>query len=128
MMANARVCMLLLCAIAAGPVCAASCYSDGDVVTLEGTAARQAPRQAEADAKPAWVLTLARPICVLSQASGQAAPQQSNVSTVQVIDAIPTENARIRLTGKLVTGNVSAYYAVPTAIWVLKERVISNGE
>jgi hypothetical protein len=63
---------------------------------------------------------------VLSASTGQNARQQSNVSAVQIIDATPTENARIQVTGKLVTGNVSGYYAVPTAIWVLKQRVLSG--
>jgi hypothetical protein len=79
-------------------------------------------------------LSLPGPICVLSantgqgagQGAGQGGRQQSNVSAVQIIDATPTENARIQVTGKLVTGNVSGYYAVPTAIWVLKQRVLSG--
>lgn len=123
MIAKACALTILLVARAAS---AAPCYSDGDVVTLEGTATRQAPHEADSSAKPAWVLSLASPVCVLSAGAGQNARQQSNVSAVQIIDATPTENARIQLTGKLVTGNVSGYYAVPTAIWVLKERVLSN--
>jgi hypothetical protein len=57
-------------------------------------------------------------------AAGQK--QQSSIDLVQIVDTTPTENSRIQLTGKLVTGNVSGYYAVPTAIWVLKERVLSG--
>ncbi|WP_244206502.1 hypothetical protein [Caballeronia pedi] len=110
----------------AGSAAAAPCYSDGDVVTLEGTATRQGAREADASAKPAWVLALASPICVTSAGTGQGGRQQSTVSAVQIIDATPAENARIQLTGKLVTGNVSSYYAVPTAIWVLKQRVLSG--
>ena len=109
-----------------GSAMAAPCYNDGDVVTLEGTATRQAPHEAEPSAKPAWVLTLASPVCVISAGTGQGGRQQSSVSAVQIIDATPTENSRIQLTGKLVTGNVSGYYAVPNAIWVLKERVLSG--
>ncbi|SAK47860.1 hypothetical protein [Caballeronia ptereochthonis] len=116
----------LLFVLVAGSAKAAPCYSDGDVVTLEGTATRQAPHDAEAATKPVWVLSLTSPVCVLSASTGQGARQQSNVSAVQIIDATPTENARIQLTGKLVTGNLSGYYAVPTAIWVLKERVLSG--
>ncbi|SAK64408.1 hypothetical protein AWB79_03113 [Caballeronia hypogeia] len=112
--------------LVAGAATAAPCYNDGDVVTLEGTAARQAPHEGDVSAKTAWVLTLSSPVCVLSASAGQSGRQQSNVSAVQIIDATPTENARIQLTGKLVTGNVSGYYAVPTAIWVLKERVLSR--
>jgi hypothetical protein len=121
----AKACALMI-VLAAGPAMAAPCYSDGDVVTLEGTATRQAPHDADASSKPAWVLSLSSPVCVLSASTGQGARQQANVSAVQIIDATPTENARIQLTGKLVTGNVSGYYAVPTAIWVLKERVLSG--
>ncbi|MDR5818160.1 MULTISPECIES: hypothetical protein [unclassified Caballeronia] len=122
----AKACALTILLVVARAASAAPCYSDGDVVTLEGTATRQAPHEAAGSAKPAWVLSLASPVCVLSAGAGQNARQQSNVSAVQIIDATPTENARIQLTGKLVTGNVSGYYAVPTAIWVLKERVLSN--
>jgi hypothetical protein len=114
--------LLLLTASAS----AAPCYTDGEVVTLEGTAVRQPSRLADAPAKPVWVLSLASPICIDSQAASPGPRQQSSVAMVQIIDAVPTENARIQLTGKLVTGNVSAYYAVPTAIWVLKERVLSG--
>lgn len=121
----AKACALLL-VLVAGSATAAPCYSDGDVVTLEGTATRQATHEPDASAKPVWVLSLAGPVCVLSASTGQGARQQSTVSAVQIIDATPTENARIQLTGKLVTGNVSGYYAVPTAIWVFKERVLSR--
>jgi hypothetical protein len=137
---TAKVCayaFLLLTASAS----AAPCYSDGDVVTLEGTATRQASRQAASQAaspaasqsqteappaKPAWVLSLASPICVDAPAAAQGQRQQSTVTVVQIIDAVPAENARIQLTGKLVTGNVSEYYAVPTAIFVLRQRVLSG--
>ncbi len=125
-MTKACASLLLMLALWAGTASAATCYSDGDVVTLEGTATRQATYDTDPSAKPAWVLSLASPVCVLSAAAGQGARQQSTVSAVQIIDAVLTENARIQLTGKLVTGNVSAYYAVPTAIWVLKERVLSG--
>jgi hypothetical protein len=121
----AKACALVLVLIA-GAASAATCYNDGDVVTLEGTATRQASHEGDASARTAWVLSLTSPLCVLSASAGTTARQQSNVSAVQIIDATPTENARIQLTGKLVTGNVSGYYAVPTAIWVLKERVLSG--
>ena len=121
----AKACAWLL-VLMAGSAAAAPCYNDGDVVTLEGTASRQASHEGDASAKPAWVLALSGPICVLSASTGQGGRSQSNVSAVQIIDATPPENARIQLTGKLVTGNVSGYYAVPTAIWVLKERVLSG--
>ncbi|CAL8476008.1 Lipoprotein (plasmid) [Caballeronia sp. S22] len=121
----AKACAWVL-VLMAGSAAAAPCYNDGDVVTLEGTATRQAAHEGDASAKPAWVLSLSGPICVLSASTGQNARQQSNVSAVQIIDATPTENARIQVTGKLVTGNVSGYYAVPTAIWVLKQRVLSG--
>lgn len=122
---TAKACAWVLM-LMAGSAAAAPCYNDGDVVMLEGTAARQAAHEGEASAKSAWVLSLSSPICVLSAGSGQGGRQQSNVSAVQIIDATPPENARIQLTGKLVTGNVSGYYAVPTAIWVLKQRVLSG--
>ena len=121
----AKACALVLVLIA-GSAAAAPCYNDGDVVTLEGTATRQASHEGDATAKTAWVLSLSSPICVLAASTGQGSRQQSNVSAVQIIDATPAENARIQLTGKLVTGNVSGYYAVPTAIWVLKQRVLSG--
>ncbi|MCG7399946.1 MULTISPECIES: hypothetical protein [Caballeronia] len=121
----AKACAWVL-VLMAGSAAAAPCYNDGDVVTLEGTATRQAAREGDASPKPAWVLSLSRPVCVMSASTGQGGRQQTNVSAVQIIDATPTENARIQLTGKLVTGNVSAYYAVPTAIWVLKQRVLSG--
>ncbi|SAL30785.1 hypothetical protein AWB73_02624 [Caballeronia turbans] len=129
----AKACAWVL-VLMAGSAAAAPCYNDGDVVTLEGTATRQAAHEGDASAKSAWVLSLPGPICVLSantgqgagQGAGQGGRQQSNVSAVQIIDATPTENARIQVTGKLVTGNVSGYYAVPTAIWVLKQRVLSG--
>ncbi|MDR5857570.1 hypothetical protein P9239_01935 [Caballeronia sp. LZ062] len=126
MTAKASAWMFVLAAVGASPAWAAQCYSDGDVVTLEGTVTRQATHQADADAKPALVLSLASPVCVTSAGTGQGGRQQSNVSAVQIIDAEPAERARVQLTGKLVTGNVSAYYAVPTAIWVLKQRVLSG--
>jgi hypothetical protein len=126
MMAKACAWVLLAGAVVAGSASAAPCYSDGDVVTLEGKVTRQAAREQDASGKPAWVLALSSPMCVLSAATGQNARQQSTVTAVQIIDASPSENARIQLTGKLVTGNVSAYYAVPTAIWVLKQRVLSE--
>ncbi|SPB12859.1 hypothetical protein NOV72_00163 [Caballeronia novacaledonica] len=122
---TAKACAWVLVLIA-GSAAAAPCYNDGDVVTLEGTATRQAAHEGDASAKPAWVLALPGPICVLSAATGGGARTQSNVSAVQIIDATPAENARIQLTGRLVTGNVSGYYAVPTAIWVLKQRVLSG--
>ncbi|SAK50107.1 hypothetical protein AWB75_01364 [Caballeronia catudaia] len=121
----AKACAWVL-VLMAGSAVAAPCYNDGDVVMLEGTAARQASREGDASAKAAWVLSLSSPICVLSASAGQSGRQQSNVSAVQIIDATPPENARVQLTGKLVTGNVSSYYAVPTAIWVLKQRVLSG--
>jgi hypothetical protein len=126
MTAKACAWMFVLLAAGASPARAASCYSDGDVVTLEGTVTRQATHQPDTTAKPAWVLSLASPVCIISATTGQGGRQQSNVSAVQIIDAEPGENARVQLTGKLVTGNVSAYYAVPTAIWVLKQRVLSG--
>ncbi|WP_244816302.1 hypothetical protein [Caballeronia sp. Lep1P3] len=135
MTGKACACIVLLLAAGASSAWAAPCYSDGDVVTLEGTVTHQATHQADASAKPALVLSLASPICVASGVTGtagtagttgQGAKQQSNVSMVQIIDAEPAENTRIQLTGKLVTGNVSAYYAVPTAIWVLRQRAVSG--
>ncbi|WP_244849375.1 hypothetical protein [Caballeronia sp. SL2Y3] len=126
MTAKACAWIFVLCAAGAGPARAAQCYADGDIVTLEGTVTRQATHQTDAAAKPAWVLSLASPVCVVNAGGGQGGRQQSNVSAVQIIDAEPGENARVQLTGKLVTGNVSAYYAVPTAIWVLKQRVLSG--
>jgi hypothetical protein len=125
MMAKACAGLLLLSAVWAGSALAAPCYSDGDVVTLEGKATRQATHETDASAQAAWVLALSSPVCVMSAGTGQGGRQQSTVSAVQIIDATPSENARIQVTGKLVTGNVSAYYAVPTAIWVLKQRVLS---
>jgi hypothetical protein len=125
-MAMARACALLLGTMLAGAAIAAPCYNDGDVVTLEGKATHQATRETDASAKPAWVLTLANPVCVMTAGAGINAKQQSTITAVQIIDSVPTENARIQLTGKLVTGNVSAYYAVPNAIWVMKERVLSG--
>jgi hypothetical protein len=125
-MAKACAWAFLIWAAAARVAYAAPCYNDGDVVTLEGKATRQAPRDADASSKPAWVLALSNPVCVLTAAAGQSVKQQSTISAVQIIDAVPTENARIQLTGKLVTGNLSTYYAVPNAIWVLKERVLSG--
>jgi hypothetical protein len=125
MMAKACAWVLLAGAVVARSASAAPCYSDGDVVTLEGKVTRQAVREQDASGKPAWVLALSSPVCVMSAPAGQSARQQSTVTAVQIIDAVPSENARIQLTGKLVTGNVSAYYAVPTAIWVLKQRVLS---
>ncbi|WP_250500553.1 hypothetical protein [Caballeronia sp. GAWG1-5s-s] len=127
MTAKACAWIFVLWAASAGPARAAQCYADGDIVTLEGTVTRQATHQTDPAAKPAWVLSLASPVCVVNAGSGQqGGRQQSNVSAVQIIDAEPGENARVQLTGKLVTGNVSAYYAVPTAIWVLKQRVLSG--
>jgi hypothetical protein len=125
-MAKACAWAFLIWAAVARTAYAAPCYTDGDVVTLEGKATRAAPRDADASAKPAWVLTLTSPVCVLTAGTGQSAKQQSTISAVQIIDAAPTENTRIQLTGKLVTGNLSTYYAVPNAIWVLKERVLSG--
>ncbi|WP_250515353.1 hypothetical protein [Caballeronia sp. INDeC2] len=122
---TAKACAWVL-VLMAGSAAAAPCYNDGDVVTLEGTATRQAAHEGDASSKPAWVLSLSGPICVVSASTGQGGRQQSNVAAVQIIDATPTENARVQLTGKLVTGNVSGYYAVPTAIWVLKQRVLSG--
>ncbi|WP_250453620.1 hypothetical protein [Caballeronia sp. ATUFL_M2_KS44] len=122
MTAKACAWMLLLGLAGANAASAAPCYSDGDVVMLEGKVVRQAARQADAASKPAWVLSLASPICI----AGATAGTQSNVSAVQIVDAEPPDDARVQLTGKLVTGNVSAYYAVPTAIWVLKQRVLSG--
>jgi hypothetical protein len=118
MKAKACACAFLLLSASAA---AAPCYTDGDVVTREGTAVRQPTRMTDAGSKPAWVLSLSSPICVDSPTAPQG-QRQSSVTQVQIIDTIPTENERIQLTGKLVTGNMSAYYAVPTAIWVLRER------
>jgi hypothetical protein len=127
-MAKACAWVLLVGAIFAGSASAAPCYSDGDIVTLDGKVTHQATRETDPAAKPAWVLSLASPICVMSPGNGQkqGARQESTVSAVQIVDATPTENARMQITGKLVTGNLSAYYAVPTAIWVLKQRVLSE--
>jgi hypothetical protein len=108
----------------AASVPAAPCYSDGDVVTLEGTARRQPARIANNSPKPVWVLALASPICVNIQAAANGQMRPTSVALVQIIDSTPTENVRIRLTGKLVTGNVSGYYAVPTAIWVMREHAL----
>ncbi|VXC73587.1 conserved exported hypothetical protein [Burkholderia sp. 8Y] len=126
MTAKACAWIFVLLAAGASPAWAAPCYSDGDVVTLEGTVTRQATHQTDATAKPASVLALASPVCVISETAGQGGRQQSNVSAVQIIDAELPESTRVQLTGKLVTGNVSAYYAVPTAIWVLRQRVLSG--
>jgi hypothetical protein len=126
MMAKACALLLLMGTVWAGSAHAAPCYSDGDVVTLEGRAAQQPTKEPNASAKPAWVLSLSSPLCILSATTDQKVRQQSTVSAVQIIDAVPAENARIQLTGKLVTGNVSGYYAVPTAIWVLKQRVLPS--
>ncbi len=91
-----------------------------------GQARHRRPRvYSDGSAKPALVLPLSSPICVMSAAAGQTTRQQTSVSAVQIVDAMPAENARVQLTGKLVTGNTSAYYAVPTAIWVLKQRELS---
>jgi hypothetical protein len=127
-MVKACAWMLLVGAVWTGSAMAAPCYSDGDIVTLDGKVTHQATRETDPSAKPAWVLSLASPICVMSTGNGQNqnTRQQSTVSAVQIVDAVPTENARMEITGKLVTGNLSAYYAVPTAIWVLKQRVLSE--
>ena len=116
--ACAWVCLLIMAA--ASSAWAAPCFSDGDIVMLEGKVTRQAARQADAATNRAWVLALSSPLCVAN------AGTQSNVSTVQIVNAELPEDARVQLTGKLVTGNVSAYYAVPTAIWVLKQRILSE--
>jgi len=125
MTAKACAWMFLLWAAGATPAWAAQCYSDGDVVTLEGTVTRQPTHQPDAAAKSALVLSLKSPVCVQNAGTGEGGRQQSTVSMVQIIDAEPAESARMQLTGKLVTGNVSTYYAVPTAIWVLRQRVLS---
>lgn len=104
-------------AVWAGAASAVPCYSDGDIVTLEGKATRQPTHETDGSAKPALVLSLSE--SDLRDERGRRTNHASADFRLRSADRRHDacgERARSIVTGKLVTGNVSAYYAVPTAI------------
>jgi hypothetical protein len=112
----------LACAAASTSAAAAPCYSDGDVVTLAGTVLRKnAPAAA---AQNVLVLSLAAPICVGGTPNARGG--QATVKELQIVGSTPDPDTTVQLTGKLVTGNVSGFYSVPTAIWVLRSRPLTS--
>lgn len=98
----------------------AACYSDGDIVTVAGTVARQTAPAGAAQNPQGLILSLPTPICVAGAPNARGG--QGMVSQLQIVGDTPEASSTVQLTGKLVTGNVSAFYAVPTAIWVLRSR------
>ncbi len=99
------------------------CYSNGDTITLQGIARPQPLELADNSIRTVWVLTVDNPICVLDvDANGG---QDSHVTLVQIIGSPPPTGTEIELAGTLSTGNITQYYAVPTAISVIRGRRIA---
>lgn len=76
--------------------------------------------------KSVWLLGTDRPICVVESEDGIAAPQERNVSRLQIVGKPPPTGVAIELTGKLSTGNITQYYAESTAIVVTSGRRIET--
>ncbi|MGA2989546.1 MAG: hypothetical protein ABSD88_03645 [Candidatus Korobacteraceae bacterium] len=101
------------------------CYNDGDSVSLRGVASPVMLKMANGTVSKVWVLTTETPVCVMEQAPWNDAPKQITVLRVQVIGSAPPLGSAVELKGKLSTGNITQYYAEPTAITVTSGRKIS---
>jgi uncharacterized protein YecT (DUF1311 family) len=104
---------------------AVGCHRDGDVVTIQGAAISQSLELANGSVQSVWLLVADRPICLLESSNGIDAPRETSVSRFQIIGQAPPSDTAIELTGKLSTGNISQYYAEPTAISVISGHRIA---
>jgi hypothetical protein len=120
--------LLTLAALSAqaGPYQAAECHRDGDVITIQGTATAQSLELANGSVRNVWLLVTDKPICIVASEDGVEKPHEISVSRVQIIGEPPPLAVSIELTGKLSTGNITQYYAAPTAIQVQSDRRIAT--
>ena len=107
-----------------------ACLSDGDIVTLQGTATAKTLTATDGSANTVWIFNTSTPICVVEGANklgvGTAGLTQKNISEIQIIGVAPPPDTAIELKGTLSTGNVTQYYYVSTAIKVISGKRISN--
>lgn len=111
---------ILAVAVGASPQSHASdggCRSADEVVTVHGVAIARPLRLADGSTRTVWVLSLNSPLCV-TETPGQT----RIVRDVQIVGQPPPPDVEIELTGRLSTGNITQYYAVPTAIAVTGGR------
>jgi uncharacterized protein YecT (DUF1311 family) len=101
------------------------CHRDGDVVTIQGVATAQSLKLANGSVQNVWLLVTDRPICLLESPNGVDAPLETSVFRIQIIGQAPPSDTALELTGKLSTGNISQYYAEPTAINVISGHRIA---
>jgi hypothetical protein len=102
-----------------------SCYSDGDVITVKGVAAANSLELANGTLTRVWLLTLDSAICVRDPISVAEAPHEMSVRRVQIIGQSPPSDSHIELAGKVSTGNITQYFAVPTSLNVIRGRRIA---
>jgi hypothetical protein len=104
-------------------VAKSACFKDGDVITVQGTAASDSLELADGSRKSVWLFTPYRPICITESQDGIAEPKAHSVDMLQVVGKPPPPTAvPIELKGKLSTRNITQYYAVSTAIAVTSGR------
>jgi uncharacterized protein YecT (DUF1311 family) len=107
-----------------------NCLSNGDVITLQGTASPRTLTMSDGTINTVWIITTATPMCVVD-ADNKADPQyasQKNINDFQIIGLAPPTDTTIELMGTLSTGNVTQYYYVPTAIKVISGRQVSGAD
>jgi hypothetical protein len=106
---------------AIGVACAqpAPCYQTGDIVTFDGVAARAGSRYG--GERPAWVLNLSQPICVVG-----ADLRRAGTSAIRIIGTPPPLGVSLALTGKLLLGPPAAGPVVFAALEVIRGRKISS--
>lgn len=91
------------------------CLANGNIVTLEGVASAVT----SGEARPAWVLHLNRPACVVRR-SGHAPVEQ--IFAIRIIGTPPPLHIPLQLTGKLLLGGTSPGATMFAALAVISGR------
>lgn len=100
----------------------AACYQDGDIVTVTGIIIDQPIELANGSKTSAPVLKTTKPICVIQENFGESPDVPANVSRLQLLGKNPVYGVMVELKGRIRTGGVSQYYAVPNALEVISGR------
>jgi uncharacterized protein YecT (DUF1311 family) len=102
------------------------CHRNGDVITTQGIATAKSLELANGSVRNVWLFITDKPICIVESEDGITTPKETDVSRFQIIGQPPPSGVAIELIGKLSTGNISQYYAEPTAIEVVSGRRITT--
>lgn len=98
------------------------CYEDGEHVAFTGVVGREELVMADDTATTVTILTVDAPVCI-RPVPGMGGEERRFISRFQLIDGGRVHDGQRRVQGRLSTGNVTQYYAVPDAIEVGDKEV-----